>query len=527
MIGVRLTKFPVALISGILYTLSQPKFNVFPFAFLFSLPLHIWWRKEGKNLNVGWFSAISVFFFGGFFAFFFTIHWITHAITYYGGFSYIFALLPLSLLSATLGFFVFIFGLARAKLRELGIPFAISDPLIWVSTEYIKTFFLTGFPWALVGYSLWKYPDIIQIADITGVYGVSFMIMAVSGALCDIYDVISGREKKKTLYSIIFPILFVLLSLLYGKVRIEMIKEYEKSVDEIPAVVVQSAIPQDVKWDEEFKEKTFYDNITLTFSAIDSNYKEVLAVWPETAFTFLLEKEERFKDELLGFTKKGFYVVAGGLGYSIENGKIKYRNRAFFITPKMEINHYDKTHLVIFGEYIPLRSTLEKIPFVKKIIEDVEKVAGDFTPGNKVYAMGDEKIKVAVPICFESIFPYLVKDMVHDGANLITVITNDAWFGYSSGPYQHFSVSVFRAVEMRRYILRSANTGVSGAFDPTGKILKETKMFEKTSFLIKVKPLDIKTFYMKYGDIFSVVCCIASFMLIVISLRKEKKKRNK
>jgi apolipoprotein N-acyltransferase len=506
-------------ISSLSYILSQPKFNIFYLSFIFYLPLHILWRKYGQ---------IKQFLFAGFVSYFAVIHWITHAITHYGGFSYAFSLIPLSLLSLALSAFFLLFGYMRSQINTLlKIPFSLADPIIWVSTEYIKTFLFTGFPWALVGYSLWQKPSLIQTADIGGVYIVSFFIILIQGFLCDTYDRISNRISSPALFvSFIITFLLSSLYLTYSFMRKTEIEINLASVkDELPVVVVQPNIPQDIKWTPELKSKYLKKNIELTISAIDYPYKSLFAVWPETALTFILDLETELKNELLDFASKGFYIIAGGIGYSreIKDGRAKeiFYNRAYFITPQKEIYHYDKTHLVIFGEYIPLRSAIEKIPFIKKIIEDVEKVAGDFTPGKEVKSLGKE-IKVGVPICFESIFPQITRKMVKDGADFIAVITNDGWFGYSSGPFQHFSASVFRAIETRRFVVRSANTGISGVFSPTGKIMYQTKLLEERSFLTKIKPLKIQSFYIKYGDLFSISCISILALLFILSLIIKK-----
>ncbi len=500
-----------ALFSAILYTLSQPKFNIWFLSLFFVLPLHVIWRRRG---------SIKVFFLAGFLTFFFTVHWITHAITYYGGFPYLFAILPLALLSFALGMFHLFFGLIRSKISKLGIPFSIIDPPVWVTMEFMKTFVFTGFPWALVGYSLWQNPSLIQISDITGVYGVSFLVMILNGFFCDLADLLMLRSRislKKIISSLIFTLSAIVLVVAYSRFREAEIVSLMEDLKEFPAIVVQPNIPQDIKWSYYLKEKFFSDNISLTFSALDSNYENVLVIWPETALTFFIEKEKEFADRLIDMAHKGFYIVAGGLGFSSDNGKIKYYNRAFFITPAGKIYSYDKTHLVMFGEYIPLRNYLEKIPFIKKMIDEIEKVAGDFEPGKEIKALGDKgDINIAVPICFESIFPYLVRKMGKH-ANIVAVITNDTWFGRSSGPHQHFSASVFRAVELRRFVLRSANSGISGAIDPLGRILAKTQLDQKTSFIVKVKFLDIQTFYSKFGDIFSVVCVLVTLGLFLFA----------
>jgi apolipoprotein N-acyltransferase len=438
----------------------------------------------------------------------------------------------LALLSLTLAGFFLLFAYIREKAEKLGLPFSFSDPIIWVAMEFIKSWLLTGFPWALVGYSLWEKTTFIQIADIGGVYTVSFFIITIQGFLCNIIDFIFLKEKRKNVKRFILSIFFVLLifafTLIYGVKRKDEIKKYVDRVkEEIPAVIVQPSIPQDIKWTPDFKIYSLEQNINLSFSAIDFPYSEVILVWPETALTFFFERETELQSKVLELSKKGFFIVAGGIGISeqIKNGRINltYYNRAYLVETDGKYSSYDKTHLVIFGEYIPLRSFLEKIPFIKNLIDRVEKVAGDFEPGKKVRAVG-EKIRLGIPICFESIFPSIVRKMVQDGAKIIAVITNDGWFGYSSGPYQHFSVSALRAVETRRFVLRSANTGISGAFSPTGDLIFQTKLLEKTSFLVKVKPLDIKTFYVKYGDVFSIACLIITSFFVITHFYLSKRK---
>jgi apolipoprotein N-acyltransferase len=429
------------------------------------------------------------------------------------------------------GFFL-LFAYIREKAEKLGLPFSFSDPIIWVAMEFIKSWLLTGFPWALVGYSLWEKTTFIQIADIGGVYTVSFFIITIQGFLCDIIDVIFLKEKRKNVKRFILSIFFVLLifafTLIYGVKRKDEITKYvDRLKEEIPAVIVQPSIPQDIKWTPDFKIYSLEQNINLSFSAIDFPYSEVILVWPETALTFIFERETELQSKVLELARKGFFIVAGGIGISeqIKDGRINltYYNRAYLVEPDGKYSNYDKTHLVIFGEYIPLRSFLEKIPFIKSLIDRVEKVAGDFEPGKEVRAVG-EKVKLGIPICFESIFPSIVRKMVQDGAKIIAVITNDGWFGYSSGPYQHFSVSALRAVETRRFVLRSANTGISGAFSPTGDLIFQTKLLEKTSFLVKVKPLDIKTFYVKYGDVFSIACLIITSFFVITHFYLSKRK---
>ena len=185
---------------------------------------------------------------------------------------------------------------------------------------------------------------------------------------------------------------------------------------------------------------------------------------------------------------------------------------------------YDKVHLVPFGEYVPLKRLLF---FIKKLTVGV----GDFSSGTSLTPLtlktasgeGSDRSSVGVLICFESIFPKLARGMVGNGANLLAVITNDGWFGRTSAPYQHFDIAVFRAVENRSFLLRAANTGVSGIVNPTGRIITKSSLFTRTTLVedvgLRAAPL---TFYTRYGDLFSILCLITSLIILPsILLRKR------
>jgi apolipoprotein N-acyltransferase len=196
-----------------------------------------------------------------------------------------------------------------------------------------------------------------------------------------------------------------------------------------------------------------------------------------------------------------------------------YLNRAFLILSDGAVpDTYDKAHLVPFGEYVPLKRWL---PFLGKMVEQV----GDFSAGQTGDTLQWQKYKIGMLICYELIFPYLSRAAVLNGANILINITNDAWYGDSSAPYQHFSMAVFRAIENRRSLVRSANTGISGFIDPLGRVVSETPIFKEAALTMEVPLLNVSTWYTRRGDVFAKGCLVVTTIMIVWRLRMKRKRR--
>jgi apolipoprotein N-acyltransferase len=210
------------------------------------------------------------------------------------------------------------------------------------------------------------------------------------------------------------------------------------------------------------------------------------------------------------------YAEGAAGGNPVED---RYYNSAILLGPDGGVNgRYDKQHLVPFGEYIPFRKYL---PFVGPLVESM----GDFTPGSTQRPLACQTAGIGVLICFESIFPDLSRKWTENGANMLVNITNDAWFGRSSAPWQHFSMAVFRAVETRRSLARAANTGVSGFIDPVGRISASLPLFE-TGYLTGDLPIcSEQTFYVRYGYYFPVFCIIGVILTVLSSLRTASMKK--
>jgi apolipoprotein N-acyltransferase len=190
---------------------------------------------------------------------------------------------------------------------------------------------------------------------------------------------------------------------------------------------------------------------------------------------------------------------------------VEYYVSAYLISPQGKWIRYNKSHLVPYGEYVPFKKW---VPFLGKMVAHV----GDFVPGIKGKTIPWENAKLGIQICYEIIFPDLSRAMVKNGATLLVNITNDAWFGKTSGPYQHFSMTVFRAVENRRALARSANTGISGFIDPAGRILGSTPLLEEAVMTRSLPLLNQKSIYTRFGDVFAWACLALVLSVILFKI---------
>ncbi|UCG79569.1 MAG: apolipoprotein N-acyltransferase, partial [Desulfobacterales bacterium] len=241
-----------------------------------------------------------------------------------------------------------------------------------------------------------------------------------------------------------------------------------------------------------------------------------LIIWPETALPFYFLHDGKLTEEVLEVVRGSkTHFLLGSPSFRRSGQRTRYYNSAYLVNPSAKVmGKYDKVHLVPYGEYVPLK---RYFPFLGKMVEAV----GDFDSGNEgqVLLWGDERIGVL--ICFEAIFPELARSMVKNGAQLLINITNDAWFGRSSAPYQHLSMVVFRAVENHLAVARAANTGISAFVDPVGRLLDETPLFEEAIRTRSLPVMNHESFYARYGDIFAIGCILISLLIWVSACRNK------
>ncbi len=502
--------------SGILIALSFPKFGLFPLAWIGLAPLLIILKDKYKK-EAFWFGWLA-----GLVFFLITINWVTITMHNYGKVPMPVSYAIMFLLASYLGLYTALFAYLYNMTKE-GSPVIrlIIGPCIWAALELLRNYFITGFPWALLGYSQYEFLEIIQIAEITGVYGVSFLIVMSNIAIAEIAILIRKRGRKekghyKNLIALTaIPIFLFTAIYIYGYIKLSSNKS-DANNQKIKIGLLQGNIDQGVKWDVKFKRETI--DIYLNLSKKAKAEGAELIIWPETAAPFFFEEEKGYQKMLTDFARENnIYLLFGSPAVKDYN---KLLNRAYLISPKGEIlSRYDKMHLVPFGEYVPLTKLLF---FINKMVEGI----GDFIPGEEYTIMKTDGGRFGVVICYEIIFPELVREFVKKDANFMVTITNDAWFGKSSAPYQHFSMAVFRAIENRVPVVRAANTGISGSINSYGRIKKATDIFVETYITdeIEISKEHKKTFYTRYGDIFSYICSALVIGFFGWSLIKKRKK---
>ncbi|EFI35705.1 apolipoprotein N-acyltransferase [Desulfonatronospira thiodismutans ASO3-1] len=407
-----------------------------------------------------------------------TLYWIVVPVHVYGHFPLVLALFFPLLLGFVLGLFssLYVFVVHIMSRRFSWIALGVFGGAVWAFLEFAREYVFTGFPWLIAAQAFSIWPESIQAVSIVGSYGLA-MLLACAGIW--IYQ---GRTiPVLAALALLFPVLG------YGFFLQQ--KEYDGPAKDI--LIVQGNLDQDIKWEEEIQMKTVEKYKDLTIQSLDEINAD-LVVWPETAMPFYLQEQSRMSFMVMNLAQeKGIDLITGAPAYEMQEDGINYKlhNRAFWISGRGLIqDHYDKERLVPFGEYIPWSSYLF---FLDRL------VAGpmDFSPGKATAPMENEELALGMLICYEIIFPGLVRDRVQQGANVLINISNDAWFGDTSAPRQHLHLSVLRAVEQGRYVVRSTNTGISAFIDPSGRVYESTPLFQEATLSGQVKLLDDKTFY--------------------------------
>jgi apolipoprotein N-acyltransferase len=507
----RLAKTGGPLLSAALLILAYPGFNLGLLAWAALIPLFFSLedKKPGQRFITGY--VFGVIFFSG------ILYWLVN-VTVPG------AIVLVALLAFAPALFCFLFTKHNARYATLMIPSA------WVLTEYLRSHLFTGFPWALLAYSQSFNLPVIQIADITGPYGVSFLIVLVNLGIYLVF-----KKTPKRFYALFFILILFGSVLIYGQNRMRQVFPAKS----LKVAIIQGNIPQNQKWDPRHREFIIDKYISLTERALDED--PALVIWPETSVPGYLEGEADLRGKVTGLARFGkTNLLAGTLREEDRNPKIF--NSATLISEKGKVlKSYDKIHLVPFGEFVPFENA---IYWLRNIID---KPIGDFERGGEFTVFDfrrhsaifepagihktTEFHKFSALICFEDIFPDLARNFVKRGAKFLVNITNDAWFGKTSAPYQHMQGSIFRAVENRVPVLRAANTGVSCIIDHTGRVTKYVRSAGRETFVDGyvvgiIRPVFVKTIYTRFGDVFSWICiAVALFGFAPIFVKQKSAMR--
>jgi apolipoprotein N-acyltransferase len=499
-------KYLPSLLSGILLVLSFPVFDLYAFAWIAFVPLLLsLWEKNPKETFVAGFLFGVTYFFG-------TLYWIYHSINHYGGVSFFTSICLVLLLCGYLSLYPALFSyLFSSVVKKTKLPAVFIVPVFWVVLEFLRSYALSGFPWASIGYSQYTFLSLIQISDLTGIYGVSFLVLAFNGAVVDIL-LLKKRIHKMPLFPLSYTVVGISILILimistfsYGKWRLD-----EKRPGKAFRVsIVQGNIEQDKKWEPAYQNDVI--NIYTDLSKQAALASADLIVWPETAVPFFFEHDVTHTENIINMQKDlDAYLLLGSVMIRERSPEQNLLSNSAILLDKKgkKTYEYDKIHLVPFGEYVPFRKLLF---FIDKLVVGV----GNYRAGKEYPKAETEFGRFGTLICYEIIFPGKVRKFYTDGGDFMVTITNDAWFGMTHGPHQHFSMAVFRAIENRKPVIRSANTGVSGFIDSSGKILATTPLFQRMVMNQTIQTDRTMTFYTKYGDLFSYFCMVISVIILI------------
>lgn len=432
-------------------------------------------------------AALALGWFGGFVFFLLLLRWLNFTFRVYSAIPWPLAWLPTALLAAYCGLYIGLFAGALSWLvaRRSALVAVAAAPFLWVAAEWLRGTLLGGFPWGTLGYSQFRQLAAIQIAELGGIHAVSFVVIAVNVALGSV--VVLSRRAAAAALSI--AALLVGATLVFGVARL---REAERAPGEDTSVaIVQPSIAQPLKWDPSFASSTLQIYFGLTREA--GRGRPGLVVWPETASPTMLRHDPELVAALQALSREvGAPLLVGSVDAE-GTSPPTYRNTAFLLDERGIVTRYDKIHLVPFGEYVPLSWVLGFVRGWAEFIADLE-------PGSRAVVFSGPPAPFGAVICYEGIFPALVRRFVLGGARFMVNMTNDGWFGQTDGPLQHLGMYPFRAVEHRIAVVRAANTGVSALILPSGAIVRSLPLFTRGTLDGRIPLRTRQTLYTRFGD---------------------------
>ena len=509
------TRAALAVASGLALGLAFPKFDYGLLAWIAFVPL--FYVLEGENLRrvFGW-AWLQ-----GFASYIGSLYWIPIPLHDFADVQMGLAILPMLLLAGIVAIDTAVaIWAGEFAARRTRIPAVLTMPIAWTAVEWVRTYFPVGFPWNLVGYTAYRNLELIQFAEFTGVYGVSALIVFFNAV---VYLVIfrRGTSRLQTISLSSLTVMMVAL-VAFGAWRIANLKN-APAEGTLKVAMVQANIPQSLKWDPKFLPQSYgvYQEETTNAAKRGAD----LITWPEAAAAFLFLPDDRYpaalaedaayRQKLLTMAQNiGVPILFGAPALAQLDGQLGFYNRAYLVSAKGEVvAHYDKMQLVPFGEYVPARSILGF--FVNRVVKGL----GDMVPGDQQTLFSVKGAKLGVLICYESIFPDFTRREVNLGANILVNITNDAWYGESSAPFQVLAMAALRSVETKVPMVRTANTGISALIEPSGRITNRTPLFKRGTEIVDVSFRPVRTVYTMVGDLFAEICVVLTMIGLLIAWR--------
>jgi apolipoprotein N-acyltransferase len=476
------SRFLLWFAAAVAYGLAFPSLQLAPLAFVFLALLLL--ATEGRGPA----AIFRIFFLFSLVSYLIILYWIPRVMVRYGDTSWLLGIVGLACLAALFSLIAGLAGMliARAVAGPGGFAAVFWVPVIWVAKDLIVERIFSGFPWCLAGYSQFRNRFFIQWAELGGIHLVSFLLIAANVLL---YLLLKRRDRKSALALTVF-----LVAIHAG--GFALLKSHESRSAAAPAHragIVQPNSDHDRNYDFA-RTQAALDRLFGVSRELARDGAEFV-IWPEFTVPIYPLQSPYYKEQFLAFSRRHVPLLAG---FTDQRGSAGTFN-SVMLFQNDRVETYDKVHLTPFGEYVLFRRWLF---FVRKITDEI----GDFSAGRRIHNLTMAGRGLSTPICYEVIYPELVRSMIAAGGEAIVTISNDSWFGDSSAPRQHLSMAVLRSVENRRWLLRSTSNGISALIDPAGRIVRRSPMRREDAFLAEFQYLSFRTVFTRGGHLFPYAC---------------------
>ena len=480
-----------AALSGLLLALSFPRYGHPVVAFIALAPLLValtgWEGRPGPLPGVTARRGFLLGLVAGSVHFAGTVYWTGATVQTFGGLPWPVAVLVTGLLVVYMALYVGAASAATAVVvQRAGLPGLLVAPAAWVMSEYLRGQAFGGFPWIPLGNTMVTLLPVAQLASITGVYGLSLLVCLVNMG----FAMVALAQGRARFLSAAAALALLAAVSVWGGQRLAANTIVETGTP-VRVGLIQGNIAQTDKWNPARAAMIVDRYLRLTEQASQAGAQ--LIVWPESSTPFFFEEDPGGLAVREAVRQAGVPLLLGS--DEIERGSpVRYYNSAFMLDRAgATAAVYRKMHLVPFGEYVPFQQALF---FVAPLVEAVAA----FSAGTRVTMMPVDGHMVSTAICYEVTYPEQAREAVRQGSELLTTITNDAWYGRSSAPFQHFEMARMRAIEQGRYLVRAANTGITGIVDPYGRVVAKTELFEAAALVGEARFVQQKTLYARMGD---------------------------
>lgn len=495
----------LALATGALFAWSFPNVAQGWLSFLSLAPLLVAVvraRSHREAFFLGWASLMT--------AWLIMVPWVVRVMSHYGGLPYAAGVAIFIAMSAYLGLYGALFTWIVKRLR-LGTRFApwLVVPLVWAAIEFVRTYFLTGFPWNLIATALIDYPSFVQLDRFAGPYFLGALVVLPSVVMA--WFVTQPAQPIARVVVVGSLGIVILVWWGTGLVASKLIVR-PRGNPTTTAALLQPNISQEMRWDEDNVLTIFRKMTGMTVEAANKGAK--IIVWPESTVPLSYTETPFYKDTIEQLSRQyGVDIILGSVATDPKRPASLW-NSAFLVSGGQTIGHYDKIRLVPFGEYVPLRRVLF---FAEKLVRAV----GEFEFGTNEQPLAGKR-KYGLAICYEVVFPQITRTQVLNGADVLVTITNDAWYDGTSAPEQHLWQARMRAVEDDRYMLRAGTTGISAFIDPTGQMQSWIPMGRDGIIYAKFEPRTTVTGYVRFGDWFAWMACAVVLIALFYARRHSR-----